>query len=144
MTTSGERHLLTGVAVGGLAAYGVLMAFMLLAPSAAAPSWLVTTTSAVALDAGVPARLATPERVEFLLNVAAFVPVPLLGSLLWPSLDWRDWTALGFTASVLVEVAQAVAMAERSATHADVVANTLGALVGAVLTLGLGRPAIDQ
>ena len=86
---------------------------------------------------GVPSTLAAPERVEFALNVVAFVPVSFLGSLLWERLTWLDWTAGGFVASLLVEVVQAIALDERSATHVDVVSNTLGALVGAVLGGGL-------
>ena len=62
----------------------------------------------------------------------------LLGSLLWPRPSWRDWTAVGFVASFLVEVVQAVALGGRSATHADVVANTLGTLLGALLGLAVG------
>ena len=86
---------------------------------------------------GVPPALAEGSRVEFALNVAAFVPLSLLGTLLWPRLSWRDWTAVGFVASFLVEAVQAIVLGDRSATHADVVANTLGTLVGAVLGLAL-------
>lgn len=120
------------VVAGLLVAWLVVLAVTLLAPSAAGPSWLVETVAGVAADLGVPAALADPTRVEFLLNVAAFVPASFLGSLLWDRLTWRDWTAGGFVASFLVEVAQALVLDHRSATHADVVANTLGALVGAL------------
>ena len=116
-----------------LAAWVAVLAFTLLAPSAEGPSWLVDTVSRTAAGVGLPSALTAPERVEFLLNVAAFVPVSLLGSLLWMQTSWRDWTAGGFAASFLVELVQAVALDGRSATHSDVVANTLGALVGAAL-----------
>lgn len=86
---------------------------------------------------GVPDALVEPVRVELGLNVAAFVPLSLLGSLLWPRATWRDWTAGGFVASFLVESVQALALDGRSATHTDVVANTLGTLAGALLALGL-------
>ena len=79
-----------------------------------------------------------PERVELGLNVAAFVPLSLLGTLLRPRPTWRDWTAIGFATSFLVVVVQAVALAGRSATHAHVVANTLGTLHGALLGLAVG------
>ncbi|WP_374457494.1 VanZ family protein [Nocardioides sp.] len=122
------RRVVTGLLVGWLA----ILAVTLLAPSAAGPSWLVETVARVADDLGAPAVLAAPARVEFALNVVAFVPASFLGSLLWERLTWRDWTAGGFVASFLVEVVQAVVLDQRSATHADVVANTLGALVGAL------------
>lgn len=122
------RRVVTVLLVGWL----VILAVTLLAPSAAGPSWLVATVARIADDLGAPAAVAHPVRVEFALNVVAFAPVSLLGSLLWRRLTWRDWTAAGFVASFLVEVAQAVVLDARSATHADVVANTLGALVGAL------------
>jgi hypothetical protein len=120
-----------------LAAWTVVLAVTLLAPSSAGPSWLVATLAEIFDRLGLPGALVAPERVEFGLNVAAFVPLSLLGTLLWPRPTWRDWTAIGFVASFLVEVVQAVALAGRSATHADVVANTLGTLLGALLGLAL-------
>ena len=74
-----------------------------------------------------------------MLNVVAFVPLSLLGSLLWTRPTWRDWTAVGFVVSFAVEVVQAVALDARQATNADVVANTLGMLVGALLALLVTR-----
>ena len=127
-------------AVGvALAAWVALLAVTLLAPSAAGPSWLVETIAAAGDAVGLPAALVAPERVEFLLNVVAFVPVSLFGGLLWTRATWRDWTAVGFAASLLVEVVQAVVLDGRSATHADVVANTLGALVGSLAAAGVLR-----
>jgi VanZ like family len=114
-----------------LAAWVALLALTLLSPSAAGPSRLVATVAEVALELGIPTALV--DQTEFALNVAAFVPVSLLGSMLWPRLTWRDWTAGGFLASFLVEAVQAIALSGRSAMHSDVVSNTLGALVGAVV-----------
>ena len=48
------------------------------------------------------------------------------------STTWRDWTAYGFLFAGSVEVFQGLFLPERSATYVDVVANTLGALIGAV------------
>jgi len=120
-----------------LAVWTAVLAVTLLAPSAAGPSWLVDRVAGILGRLGLPEVLASPERVEFLLNVAAFVPLSLLGTLLWPRPTWRDWTAVGFAASFLVEAAQALALGGRSATHSDVVANTLGTLLGALLGLAL-------
>jgi hypothetical protein len=125
--------------LAALAVWVVVLAATLLAPSAAGPSRLVETASAILAGLGTPEALTALARVEFIINVAAFVPLSLLGTLLWPRLTWRDWTAIGFVASFLVEVVQAVLLAGRSATHADVVANTLGTLVGALLGLFASR-----
>lgn len=124
-----------------LAAWLVVLTFTLLAPSDEGGSWLVATVARAADGIGVPPSLAAPARVEVLLNVAAFVPVSLLGSLLWSRPTWRDWTAGGFVVSFLVELVQAVALDGRTATHSDVVANTAGALAGAVLGGSLMRAA---
>jgi hypothetical protein len=117
---------------GLLTAWLGVLAVALLAPSPAGPAWLVETVSRIGTEQGLPASLTALSRVEFVLNVVAFAPVPFLGAMLWDRLTWRDWTAGGFVASFLVEVVQAVALDQRSATHADIVANTLGAQRGAV------------
>ena len=120
-----------------LVAWLVLLAVLLLEPTGRAPSWLVATVADALGAAGVPAVVT--DQTEFALNVVAFAPVSLLGSLLWPRPTWRDWTAFGFVASLLVETVQAVFLSARSATHADVVSNTLGALVGALAAALLVR-----
>ena len=118
-----------------LAAWVVLLALVLLAPSSTGPDWVIAHLAQVLQRLGLPDVLTHPRRVESMLNVVAFVPLSLLGSLLWPRPSWRDWTAVGFVASFLVEVVQAVALDARQATYADVVANTLGMLGGALLAL---------
>ena len=118
-----------------LAVWVGLLAVVLLAPSSAGPDWVIVHLSDALSGLGLPGALASPQRVEWILNVAAFVPLALLGSLIWPRPTWRDWTAAGFVASLLVEAFQAVALGARQATHADVVANTLGMLLGALLGL---------
>lgn len=118
-----------------LAVWVVLLALVLLAPSSTGPDWVIAHLAEALQRLGLPDVLTHPSRVENMLNVVAFVPLSLLGSLLWPRPSWRDWTAVGFVASFLVELVQAVALDARWATHADVVANTVGMLVGALLAL---------
>ena len=72
-------------------------------------------------------------------NVLIIAPVTFFASLLRPRYSWLEWTALGFLAALLVEVIQAVALPDRSATFSDIVANTLGALVGALVVRFLTR-----
>jgi VanZ family protein len=54
---------------------------------------------------------------------------------------WPAWTAYGFVAAVLVETIQGVLLPTRSASFGDVVANTAGMLLGAVLFLPI-RPML--
>ena len=127
-----------------LGIWTAVLAVTLLAPSAAGPSWLVETVAAALTRVGTPEAVASPERVEFLLNVAAFVPLSLLGSIVWPRLTWRDWTAAGFVASFLVEVVQAVTLDARSAAqgaggHGWILGRCLsaGAVQATLLALGI-------
>ena len=71
------------------------------------------------------------------MNAAIVAPVSLLGSMAFPRVGWRAWTAYGFVAAVLIETIQGVLLPARSASFGDVVANTAGMLLGAVLFLGI-------
>ena len=116
-----------------LSGYGLFLAFILLGPSASVPISSVSFLARIAYAVGISPELASPSRVELVSNVLIIVPVGLLGSLVWPRLNWRDWIACGFVLSGSVELLQAVALSHRSATFVDVVANTLGAGLGAGL-----------
>ncbi|KQO62319.1 VanZ family protein [Curtobacterium sp. Leaf261] len=78
--------------------------------------------------------------VEFSANVLLFVPLgafvtSVLGRPLW----WAGGV-VGLAASLLVEFTQAVWLTGRTASAADVLANTLGALLGgALVTVALRR-----
>ena len=72
-------------------------------------------------------------RVEFVLNAAMVAPPVLLASLLVPRHPWANWVVYGFVASCAVELVQGLYLPPRSAEFEDVVANTLGALAGAVV-----------
>ena len=80
---------------------------------------------------------ARPEHYGILLNVALFVP---FGALLVASTRRVWWwvTLVCLAASVAIEVAQA-AWLQRDGDWTDVVANTLGGLVGAVAVSLLQR-----
>jgi glycopeptide antibiotics resistance protein len=84
---------------------------------------------------GAPAVLTAPGRVEFLLNTAMFAPVAFLAAVAFPRHPWANWVVYGFVLSGAVELLQGVYLPPRSAQFVDVVANTLGALLGAVAAL---------
>ncbi len=133
------RFLLTCV----LMAYAAVLLFVLLTPSSSVPSGLVTHGVSLGVRLHAPAALVQPARVEFGLNVLAFVPLSLLGSLLRPRVAVSAWIAWGFVGSLLVEAAQTT-MPGRMATHSDVVANTMGALAGAALAWVASRPFVAR
>ena len=119
--------------------YSLVLAFVLLSPSPAVPSGGVTVVADVGAWLGAPEWLVERHRAEFVLNVAALAPLSFLGVLAWSGLGWREWTAYGFVLALSVEAVQAVALAGRSATFVDVVANTAGATIGALVVSGWRR-----
>ena len=73
--------------------------------------------------------------IEFSANIVLFLPVGMLGVILLRSARWWVAILIGFGASCLIELSQLVFLPSRYATPMDVLANTLGAAVGAVLAL---------
>lgn len=116
----------------GLALYCVFVAIVVLLPSASFASRVVLGLADLAGSLGAPAQLTVGYRVEFGLNALMVAPMSALGSLLWPTSNWRDWTAAAFVGSVAVELFQGLFLPQRSATFIDVCANTLGGLIGAL------------
>lgn len=76
--------------------------------------------------------------VEVAANVALFVPLGFAAA--WAMPKWAWWIAAlaGAAMSVAVELAQQNLLPERFGSFGDVVANSVGALIGAVL-VRLGR-----
>ena len=118
--------------VRALAVYSVFLAVVLLSPGSGAQSSSVTSFVDVAHALGISPELATQARGEFICNALILMPVSALGSMIWPRTTWRDWTAWAFVIASSVELAQGLFLPARSATMVDVVANTLGGLLGAV------------
>lgn len=76
----------------------------------------------------------TYERIEFLANIALFVP---LGALLTLVLPGRRWLVLPMciVTTVAIECVQAVALNARTPSLLDIVANTTGACVGIIVAV---------
>ena len=71
--------------------------------------------------------------VEFSANVALFVPLGVLGVMVVGRRRWWLAVAGGVATSVVIEAVQWMLLPERFPTPWDVLANTLGAAVGAAL-----------
>ncbi len=82
---------------------------------------------------GLPGWI-TFDLVQYLANVAMFAPIGLLGSL-----AMRRWNVLvvvyAAAASAAIEFVQLVLLPGRVATLSDVASNTLGAVVGLLLSV---------
>ena len=74
-------------------------------------------------------------KLEFSANVLMFVPLGFLAALLLPARVW--WLALLICPglSIAIELTQATFLAARFATATDVVANTIGAVVGILVAV---------
>lgn len=66
---------------------------------------------------------------EFLANIALFVPFGLLVAAAWPRTNAWWIILLGFSASATIELVQTL-LPSRYPTLSDVIANTLGAIIG--------------
>jgi glycopeptide antibiotics resistance protein len=124
--TTTTRQVATGLAV----LYALAVALIVFWPSSDHASDSVDWMTGILHTIGAPSE-PTARLVEFLANVAMFVPLSLLGSVLLDRWSRGFWLIVGFAASSGIELAQLVFLGGRSATMVDVVANTLGALVGA-------------
>ena len=116
-----------------LAVYTALLLLALLAPTSNEQSGMVVWLGDALTRLGLPDWATRFQRLEVVMNALIIAPVTFLGSILRPSYGWRSWTAYGFAASLTVEVIQLVVLPGRHPSFSDVVANTLGALLGAVL-----------
>lgn len=112
--------------------YVLALAAVLFQPSAGTAIGTVGGVTDLLRALGAPEALVTGYRVEFVLNALMFAPVPFLGAWVFPRLTWTDWVAYTFIASAAVELTQGVFLAARSAQYVDIVANTLGGVLGGV------------
>lgn len=72
-------------------------------------------------------------QVEFASNIALFIPLGLLLGLLLGRRIWGIAVLICLTASAAIEAVQFVFLPARFATVDDIIANTLGGLIGALV-----------
>jgi VanZ family protein len=77
------------------------------------------------------------DKLEFSANIGMFVPLGFLLALLLPQRVW--WLALVIcpALSIAIELTQAQLLTQRFATVSDVIANSLGAVIGATFAVAL-------
>jgi glycopeptide antibiotics resistance protein len=73
--------------------------------------------------------------VEFSSNVVLFIPIGLLVGAFAGRRRWWLGIVVGFFTSCCIELGQLLFLPERYATINDVIANTLGAVIGALVAL---------
>ena len=117
------RRLLAVVYVG----YLLALLYLTLTPEADAAGSGVEAVMSVARALGATA--VTAVHAEVALNVVLFVPLGLLGVLLF-RWRWWTWAPIGLALSLFIEGFQLLFLTSRTATATDLVANTSGALAG--------------
>ncbi len=115
-----------------LAVYGVAVVLVVFEPFPSAANGSVDVLYRLVHALGAPDWVG-PGDVEFGLNIVLFAPLTLLGTLLFPRLTWEAWVGLALLVSGAIEYSQLILLPDRSATVTDLVANTLGGLLGALL-----------
>ncbi|MCH1866009.1 VanZ family protein [Nocardioides sp. CFH 31398] len=133
MTTTVEDARRRPVLLTLLVVYVLFLATVLLFPRGELPSTSVSVLTDLVQRLGADPVLVTSSRVEVISNVLIMVPLALLGRLVRRGYSWRDWTAVGFVMATGVELFQGLFLPDRSASALDVVANTTGVAVGAVI-----------
>lgn len=71
--------------------------------------------------------------VEASANVALFLPIGFASTLAFPSRPWRHIGLLGLLISGCMEVGQLLFLHNRFSTPADLMTNTSGAVIGALV-----------
>lgn len=118
-----------------LAAYGTLLAAIAFWPTPVDEGLRGLISQ---LTRALPA--VTYSRLEFGANILLFVPLGVLLALILPRA--RSLVApLALVIAVAVECVQAVALAQRTPSVPDVVANTIGAALGLIAVIVVGMVA---
>ena len=71
-------------------------------------------------------------KIEFAANIVMFVPIGLFGALCLPRFRWLI-VPIAIAASTTIEYMQSTRLPDRVGTPRDVVANTLGAVLGMLI-----------
>jgi len=94
-------------------------------------------------DAGIASYHSSAVVLEFLANVALFVPIGLLLPFAWSRLRLWQVVLIGALMSGLIESVQGL-MPSRFPTISDVIANSLGTLVGGVIAVIVGLIVVGR
>lgn len=85
----------------------------------------------------------TYSRVEFLANVAMFVPIGVFFVLLFGRRLWALSVAVGVVLTLLIEGAQ-LFIPGRVSDVRDLIANSLGTVIGVLVALAITAPAAKR
>lgn len=84
---------------------------------------------------GLPEWLISYQTVEFVANIALFVPFGAILALRLPRRRWWLAVVIAAVVSAAVELAQGLLLSERVPAASDIAANTAGALLGCLVIM---------
>lgn len=87
---------------------------------------------------GLPQAI-TFDVIEFVANIVMFVPFGLFLTLLLPRFQWWMTIAISAAFTLAIEVTQQIFLPERFASVSDLIANTGGGLIGALIVVAFVR-----
>lgn len=119
-------------AVAILVGYLIGMALLVTWPDAHELGRIHLRLREIYIRLGAPASLSSGFW-EFVHNVLLCIPPTAAAMVLWRRSRWWQWSLLGLLLSVGVELVQARYLPGRSPQIEDIVANSLGALIGSLL-----------
>ena len=122
-----------------LALYLLTLVFIVFWPNHEFSTPSIDGMTRAARDLGARPRWVSRGAVGFGLNVLLFVPLSFLGSVLKPQWGWGRWALAGLAAAATIELVQMLFLSGRMPSAGDVLANTMGALVGYALAALLLR-----
>ncbi|MET0860541.1 MAG: VanZ family protein [Microbacterium sp.] len=116
-----------------LVAYLVFLAWIVFSPASEASrvTGIVAELARALASVGL-GETRTYAVLEFIANVALFLPYGLLARLRWPAVRLRTIAAIGLSTSVAIEVIQLL-IPSRFASYYDVIANSIGMILGGLL-----------
>ncbi|UOE44344.1 VanZ family protein [Agromyces larvae] len=127
-----------------LVPYLVLLALIVFLPAreAGRVTGIVGWAAELLAGFGVP-REPAAVALEFLANVALFVPFGVLLALAWPRLGAWSVIGIGAATATVIELVQ-LGIPSRVSTVSDVIANTTGTAIGLVLVLAVAAGAVHR
>ena len=136
MTARRRRPVLRVVPNLLLAPYALSVFLITLLPASQAGRVTgIVDLLALWIDARVP-HVESYALLEFLANVALFVPLGVLLRWGWPRMPWWFTTLIGLAMTLTIESVQTL-LPSRFPTISDVIANTAGTALGALFVATL-------
>lgn len=136
MTASGDARRLSSALVATATVYAIALALIVFWPDQIdrGIEWIIA-------DLHRRVDWITYTRVEAFANTVLFVPLGFFVARLFPAASWMA-IPLGFSSSLLIEVIQGAAIANRVPSLRDVVANTIGAVLGMLVAVLISKTAV--